>query len=289
MPSLERGLLLVKVTAVIPCYNHGQFVDRAVSSVLAQGVDDVVVYIVDDGSTDPETIEILDNYPTAKATVLRKENGHLSSARNHGIERASGDYILLLDADDYFAPTFLEQAIAILDADESAGAVTCLTQNFGLRTDRANVKTGGGLKDFLTANPCNASCLFRKQCWVEVGGFDETMKEGYEDWNFWLTVTHKGWLIRSIPEYLFHYFVARESMVVESDKKRPELMRRLVENHLEAYREHVAFVVYEKEKEIQRLQMQLDVLRGSLSHRLGRCLTDPFGVLDGLINRLRGR
>jgi glycosyltransferase involved in cell wall biosynthesis len=278
---------MAKVTAVIPCYNHGQFVDRAVSSVLAQGVEDVAIYIVDDGSNDPETIKILDEYPTARATVLRKKNGHLSSARNHGIERATGDYILLLDADDYFAPTFLKQAIAILDADNSAGAVTCLTQNFGLRTDLASVKTGGALKDFLTANPCNASCLFRKQCWVDVGGFDETMKEGYEDWNFWIAVTRKGWLVRSIPEHLFHYFVARESMVVESDKKRPKLMRRLVENHLEAYQEHVDLVVHEKEMEIQQLQRKLDELRGSTTFRLGRCLTDPLGILGGLFNRLR--
>ena len=278
---------MAKVTAVIPCYNHGEFVDRAVSSVLAQDVDDVVIYIVDDGSTDPETIAILDDYPASKATVLRKKNGHLSSARNHGIERASGDYILLLDADDYFAPTFLKQAIAILDADETAGAATCLTQNFGLRTDRPTVKTGGELKDFLTSNPCNASCLFRKQCWVEVGGFDETMKEGYEDWNFWIAVTRKGWLVRSIPEHLFHYFVARQSMVVESDKKRPDLLRRLVKNHPEAYCEHVDLVVYEKELEIHSLQRKLDELRGSTTYRLGRCLTDPVGALRGLINRLR--
>jgi glycosyltransferase involved in cell wall biosynthesis len=134
---------MAKVTIIIPCYNHGRFVDRAVSSVLAQGVDDLAIYIVDDGSDDAETVKILESYPTEKATVLKKENGHLSSARNHGIERATGDYILLLDADDYFAPTFLKQAVDILDSDASAGAVTCLTQNFGLRTDRPKVKTGG--------------------------------------------------------------------------------------------------------------------------------------------------
>jgi hypothetical protein len=113
------------------------------------------------------------------------------------------------------------------------------------------------------------------------------MKEGYEDWSFWISVTCHGWKVCSIPEHLFHYCVARNSMVVDSDKKRPELMRRLVENHLEVYREHVGFVVFEKEKEIQRLEQKLDELRGSMTYRLGRCLTDPFGVLCGLINRFR--
>jgi glycosyltransferase involved in cell wall biosynthesis len=280
---------MAKVTAVIPCYNHGRFIDQAVGSILAQGVEDLVIYVVDDGSNAPETKEILESYPKGKATVLWKENGHLSSARNYGIERADGDYILLLDADDYFAPTFLKQAVDILDSDSTAGVVTCLTQNFGLRTDRPTVKTGGGLKDFLTANPCQASCLLRKKCWDEVGGFDETMKDGYEDWDFWISVTQRGWMVRSIPEHLFHYYVARESMVVSSDEKRPELIRRLAQNHPEAFRAHVDLVVYEKEKKIQQLEGKIDELRGSLAYRLGRCLTNPLGVLSGVMTRIKNK
>jgi glycosyltransferase involved in cell wall biosynthesis len=278
---------MANVTAVIPCYNHGHLVDRAVNSLLAQDVSDLAIVIVDDGSDAQDTREILDHYPREKATVLQKENGHLSSARNYGIERAESEYILLCDADDYFAPTFLKLATEILDSDSSAGVVTCLTQNFGLRKDRPTVKTGGELKDFLTANPCHASCLLRKQCWEEVGGFDETMKEGYEDWNFWIAVTKRGWRVRSIPEHLFHYSVAKDSMVVDSDKKRPELMRRLVQNHIDVYRDQVDLVVYQKEIEIQRLHQKLDKLRGSIAYRLGRCVTDPLGVLSGVLNRLR--
>ncbi|HAR64910.1 MAG TPA: hypothetical protein DCR55_01660 [Lentisphaeria bacterium] len=278
-----------KVTAVIPCYNHGQYVDKAVTSIRAQGLDDIEIFIVDDGSTAPETISILDAYPSEKATVLRKQNGHLSSARNYGAERATGEYILGLDADDFYAPTFLKQAVEILDTRPEVGAVTSFTQNFGIRTDRHERKKGGTVTDFLTANPCNASCLYRKACWEDAGGFDETMKEGYEDWNFWLAVTTKGWAIHSIPDYLLHYYVAAQSMVVDSDKKRPALMKRLVENNPEAYRNHMAQVVYDEERKIQDLEQRLNEVRGSLAYRVGRCLTQPGTVLSGIARRLRNR
>lgn len=278
-----------KVSVVIPCYNHGHFVGRAVDSVWAQGVEDIEVLIIDDGSTVKETIDILNDFPKTKATVLRKENGHLSSARNHGIRHAKSEYILLLDADDFFAPSFLRKAIPILDSNPEVGVVTCLTQNFGIRSDRPTVKTGGKLIDFLTANPCNASCLIRKKCWEEVGGFDETMKGGYEDWDFWIALTEKEWFIHSIPEHLFHYYVARNSMVVHSDRKRPKLIRRLVQNHPEAFKKHIDHVVFKKECEIQRLRDELDKLRGSAANRIGRLLTNPFGILAGLQNRILGK
>ena len=278
-----------RVSAVIPCYNHGHLVGRAVRSIWAQGVADVEVLIVDDGSTSAETIRILSEFPKNEATVLRKENGHLSSARNYGIRHAKGAYILLLDADDFFAPTFLKKAINILDNEPSTGAATCLTQNFGLRNDRPKMKTGGSLPDFLTANPCQASCLVRKTCWEQVGGFDESMKDGYEDWDFWISVTERGWFIRSIPEYLFHYSVAKQSMVVDSDKKRPELIRRLVQNHPESFKEHIELVVFSKELEIQQLQQEINRIRGSTTYRLGRVLTDPMGFASGIMKRLWGQ
>lgn len=276
-----------QISAVIPCYNHGHYVDKAVDSLLEQENVDVEIFIVDDGSTAQETIDILDAYPKDRATVLRKTNGHLSSARNYGIERATGTYIISLDADDYFAPSFADKARAILDADDQVGAVTCYTQNFGVRQDQQERKKGGVATDFLTANRCNASCMFRRKCWEDVGGFDESMKEGYEDWNFWIALTQQGWRIETIPEHLFYYFVAEQSMVVDADKKRPELMRQLVINHLDLYKDHVAQVVFEEEVKVQQLEERLDQIRGSLPYRIGRCLVEPVSVLRGLMRRFK--
>ena len=78
-------------------------------------------------------------------------------------------------------------------------------------------------------------------------------------------------------------------MVVDSDKKRPALMKRLVENNPEAYRNHMAQVVYDEERKIQDLEQRLNEVRGSLAYRVGRCLTQPGTVLSGIARRLRNR
>jgi len=277
-----------RVTVVIPCYNHGRFLNEAVESVLAQTYGGYEIFIVNDGSTDPFTVDLLSKYKKERTTVFHKANGHLSSARNFGIARANSEYILTLDADDRFAPRFLEKAVSILDAKSEAGVATCWHETFG-GTKRAvcTLKNGGNVINFLTRNLCSASSLFRKRCWEEVGGYDERMKQGYEDWNFWIAVTKKGWRVEVIPEVLFYYRISKSSMVSASDDLRPELMRQIVRNHLDVYREYVEDVVYEEERVIQKLNQDLENLRGSAGYRLGRCVTQPLAVIKAVLQRLQ--
>ena len=278
-----------RVSAVIPCYNHGRFIDRAVDSVLAQTYKDIEILIVNDGSTDPATIELLKNYPAERATVIHKENGHASSARNCGVARAKGEFILALDADDYFAPEFVEKALKVLDGDPQAGSVTCYVEHFGRVKRRLNIKSGGDLVAFLSHNCSHAGCLFRRQCWVDVGGYDENMKEGYEDWEFWIAVTRKGWLVRSIPEHLFYYHVSEQGVDTAADRRRPELVRWIANKHKDVYAEHIGEVLYAKEVEIKRLQEQLNQLKSTFFCRLGRLFKDPTSFFKGLWDRLNSR
>lgn len=268
-----------KVSAVIPCYNHGRFLDQAVDSVLAQTFRDVEIIIVDDGSTDPSTVELLEDYPAERAKVLRTPNQKASAARNQGIRNARGEYILCLDADDWFAPAFLEKAVPILDDDPKAGAVTCYVEHFGRVRRKLDEKDGGGLKTFLIRNACHAGCLLRRRAWEEAGGFNVEMVDGYEDWDFWISVTEKGYVVRSIPEHLFHYRVAGDSRNIHADRKRPELVRQIVRNHLPSYRRYIREVVGAKEAEYQALNEELDRLRGSRAFRAGQIFAKPIGKL----------
>jgi GT2 family glycosyltransferase len=266
------------VTAVIPCFNHGQFVERAVDSVLGQTYGDVRIIVVDDGSTDSHTIKVLQALDRPRTVVLRKQNDHVAAARNSGIRMTSSRYILTLDADDYFEPQFLQMAVAVLDEEDTVGVVTCCVRSSGCRTDTYNPK-GGGTSDFLMRNCSRASALFRRQCWERVGGYNETMKKGYEDWDFWISITAHGWSVHCLPGVLLNYRCGSQSMVTGADALRPELVRQLVRNHLELYRDHVADVVYAKECHIQSLERRLDELRGSTAYRIGRCFTEPMTAL----------
>lgn len=278
------------VSVIIPYYNHREFVLEAIDSILAQTYRNFEILVVDDGSDDPVSMEVLASIDIPEVTVYHKSNGHLSSARNHGIRLSRGEMILTLDADDRFDPTFLEKAVPILKADDRLGVVTCHVIRFG--SDRGLDgqiwrPKGGGLTNFLVENNCCGNSLFRHRCWVDAGGYDEKLR-GFEDWDFWLSVTEKGWQIHAIQEALFHYRDLPGSLLRSVHKDRVQLMKTLMENHLESYRTHVVYVVSElllsNERESQEFQERLREIKLSLPYRLSSRLLSRlslFGIQIG--------
>ncbi|MEX1014171.1 MAG: glycosyltransferase family A protein, partial [Candidatus Paceibacterota bacterium] len=137
----EKGF----VSVIIPCYNHGAYIRDTLQSILNQTFCDYEVIIVDDGSDDQFTVEVLEEIDHPKVTVLHKENGHVSSARNYGIRHSRGEFILTLDADDQFMPEFLEKAIRVLQENSEIGSVTCYAYKFDHKGNiRKHHKYGGG-------------------------------------------------------------------------------------------------------------------------------------------------
>lgn len=228
-----------KVSIIIPCYNDGQFLDESVGSALGQTFSDKQVIIVNDGSTDALTLEKLASFNHPSITVLHKGNGHLSSARNHGIRYASGEYILTHDADDKFEPTFVEKAVAILEKDATVGGVTCYLRAFGKKRFRWK-PLGGDVKNFLYRQESCASAMFRRDCWEKNGGYDERMKSGYEDWEFWIRLTALGYRVHVIKEFLFHYRVTEKSMLLtQSEPNREAIVDYIMEKHRDLYWKHL--------------------------------------------------
>lgn len=100
------------VSVVIPCYNHRQFVAEAIQSILEQTLQDVEIIVVNDGSTDGETVHILNALERPKTRIIHLPlNVGLPAARNAGIREAQGKYVCCLDADDKLHPTYLEKAV----------------------------------------------------------------------------------------------------------------------------------------------------------------------------------
>ena len=193
-----------KVSVIIPCYNQGAYLEEAVESVLAQTFQDFEILVVDDGSTDAETVKMLKDSAWPKTRVIRTENQGLSAARNTGIREAQGVYILPLDADDKIGKGYLEDAVRILDRHSEIGIVYCEASYFGVKGGRWDLPEYS-LDKILNHNVIFCTALFRKADWEAVGGYNVNMVYGWEDWDFWLSLIHRGRKVYRIPKIYFYY------------------------------------------------------------------------------------
>lgn len=225
-----------KVSVIIPCYNQGAYLQEAVDSVLAQTFQDFEILVVDDGSTDEETVKLLQKYTKPKTRVIHTENQGLSAARNNGIREAKGAYILPLDADDKIAPGYLEDAVRILDRHPEIGIVYCEAAYFGIRNGRWSLPDYSP-DQMLLQNVIFCSALFRRSHWEKVGGFNVNMVYGWEDWDFWLALIHVGVKVYRIPKVHFFYRIREASMVHAMDEEKQFFMRlHAVLNQQDLYR-----------------------------------------------------
>jgi glycosyltransferase involved in cell wall biosynthesis len=228
-----------KVSVIITCYNLGRYVDEAVDSVLDQTFNDFEIIIVNDGSTDQATLHLLSQYQRPQTIVYHTNNKGLPAARNYGIERSNGDYITCLDADDKFHADFLKRSAQVLDESElNIGFVPIGVQRFGA-SESVFIPTDESFFHIFADNIFVCACMFRKKCWEFVGGYDESMRTGYEDWDFWLRCIENGYRWKIIPEVLFYYRDRKNSMISKSTVQRVNLLRTMHNHHLEYISEHL--------------------------------------------------
>jgi glycosyltransferase involved in cell wall biosynthesis len=222
------------VSAIIPCHNYGKFLDFTVDSVLEQTYRDVEIIIVDDGSTDEFTINKLAQYNKPGIRVVHQKQGYPAAARNNGFRHSKGEYILVIDADDLLEKTFLEKAVGVLTTDHSMGAVSSYVLKFG-HNDCIWRPMGGGIENFKYKINCGSAALVRRKAWEDAGGYNESFIENYEDWNFYIDITKRGWGIHIIPELLFYYRTKPQSRVTELATQEQKLVHRIRTIHPELY------------------------------------------------------
>jgi glycosyltransferase involved in cell wall biosynthesis len=228
-----------RVSVIIPCFNQGKFIDEAIHSVLVQTWQDFEIIVVNDGSTDPFTAKHLRALHFSKTRVLHTTNKGLPAARNNGIREAQGEYILPLDADDRIGPTYLEQAVCLLDNDPELGIVYCKGEYFGDRTGEW-LLPDYSLDEMLLNNVIFCTALFRKADWEETGGFDPAMVHGWEDYDFWLSLIERGRKVKRISEILFYYRIRSDSMLRSREKKQKiEILVKIFHKHESLYKQHI--------------------------------------------------
>lgn len=199
------------VSVIIPCFNQSHFLEGSVNSVINQTFIDWECIIVNDGSNDDTAIiaqQLMQKDKRIK--YILKENGGLSAARNTGIKAANSKYILPLDADDLLQPNYINATISIIEIEKNIRLVYTGTQLFGTEEGVRNAPFS--LKNFMLNNLIPCTALYYKEDWQKVGGYNETMKQGYEDWDFWMSLFENGINVKKIDTLLFKYRRTENSM-----------------------------------------------------------------------------
>lgn len=224
----------------MPCYNDGKYIQESVESVLNQTYENVELIIIDDGSTDAYTNKILIENDWPRTTILHSDRLRPAGARNLGIRHAKGTYILPVDADDRIEPTYVEKAVKILESNEAIGIVYCQADLFGAQRGAWDLPKYS-LERMLVDNIIFVTALFRKEDWTSVNGFNEQMKDGMEDYDFWLSLVEMGKQVHQIPEVLFHYRKkanSRNQLFQEDIQKFFATYHQIYENHSDLYNEY---------------------------------------------------
>jgi len=221
-------------TVVIPCYNYGHFLMEAVASALAQTIRDLEVIVVDDGSSDPATIRVLTALSHPRLKLLRQANAGLPSARNSGIATAQGSYICCLDADDTIEPPYIEKAVAVMEREAGVGFVYSWVRFFG--AEESVWRTAPfDLDRIIEENHVSVAAVFRRDLWAIAGGFSPVMREGYEDWEFWVRLGSLGVGGSCLEEPLLNYRKHGHSMSRSALACHEELVGRIRALNPEAF------------------------------------------------------
>lgn len=230
-------------SVVIPCYKLGEHVINAIESVESQTLGNIEIILVDDASPDTETQEMLESLRDRVKVIHRKKNGGASAARNTGIKAAKSNYILCLDADDTIAPTYLEDAFNLLESRPDVGVVAPHVKMTGERSGSWKPKAENAtIPQALVSSPIpNASC-YRKEVWKDAGGYDEELR-GMEDWEFWISVLEKDWIIEVIPKPHYIYLNRPDSKVKTSNKNAHAIVNHIVTKHHDTFSKHMNYVI----------------------------------------------
>ena len=229
-----------RVAVIIPCYNDGAVVAEAVGSIEER--EPVEIVVVDDGSDDPATGEVLAQLEAAGTRVVRRENGGLAAARATGLQATRAPLVYPLDADDLLDPGALRALADTLERHPDAGFAWGDYTLFG-DYDGSYRAPSRWLPWTLTyVNPYPVSSMFRRSVleragdWRGAPGAQLVGAHGYEDWDLWLRLVRCGvegvYAGRSVYRRRLH---GGSRLLAHARRRHQELYRELVARNAEVF------------------------------------------------------
>lgn len=182
------------VSIIIPCYNAERYIAETILSVKNQSYNDWECIIVNDGSTDNSEKIILDLITDDdRFAYVKQENSGPGKARNTGASFAKGKYITFLDADDMIGKDYLASAEEFLDRNENCILYYGKVKHLYEDTNKSFIlkPTTRAYWEILFHNQFNATCVFRKKDFENIGGYNEDL-DNKEDWEFYIRLLYRN-------------------------------------------------------------------------------------------------
>jgi glycosyltransferase involved in cell wall biosynthesis len=195
-----------KISIITSYYNGNELIFDTAKCILGQTFQDFEWLVVNDGSTNENSLDILSSFAKldGRISILHHDkNKGLPAGRNTGIKAAKGNYLFFIDSDDLIDITALEKFYLFLTVNKEYSFVNSYVVGFG--NQNYLWEKGFEQKDgFLKENYNTATFLARAEVFNDVL-FDESIRGGYEDWDFWINAASHGFWGYTIQEYLFWY------------------------------------------------------------------------------------
>lgn len=273
------------VSIIIPCYNDAQYIEQSVKSALDQTYSNKEIIVVDDGSNS-ETKAILKKLEPKITRLITQENQGQSTARNVGINAATGEFILVLDSDDYFEPIFCEEAVAVLQSNFDAKIVTSHLRRFtDDKTIDLFVPSGGDISVFVLLNGATGSAMFRKTDALAIGGYDITMRKGFEDWEFYIRLLANGGYTYVIPNVYLNYRIRSNSTTTRANKVKRELLEYIYFKNKSIFIKHYeTFVCHLLSKNENEEKEKLKIYN-TIDYKIGAFFLRPFRLMKFIMKK----
>lgn len=251
LPAVEPSAPSLSI--VIPCFEQGEWLVEAVASVERCLDLPYELIVVNDGSQQRRTLEVLEHLRGLGYNIIDRENGGLSAARNTGFGAAAGRFILPLDADNRLVSGFVEEAVNVLETSSDVGVVYGDRREFGGRSGLVEVPEFDIFR-LLRWNYIDACAVIRREVWEDCGGYDPRQRSA-QDWDLWLKAVSRGWKFHHLPILSFDYRVSPSSLSsTATGEDEMEILDFMIENHSELYSQHLTGTLFAAELDLRNLR-----------------------------------
>lgn len=225
------------VSVVIPCFNQACFLSECIDSVISQTYRELEIIIVNDGSTD-NTKQLIEAYKEKDSRIIfiDQENKGLPAARNAGLKKSRGKYFLPLDSDDKLSHNYIELAVNALESHPDYRMFNTNAIVFGNINEKWNLKYQG-YRSLLQGNTLMPTGLFRLNDVLEIGGYDENLRKGCEELDFFIRFLYGNEKIYHSDDYLFYYRKS-DSLSLSTSAyltNRAQLFEYIYKKHIDKY------------------------------------------------------